>query len=160
MCLPAEDFHRVSWSQGSKGKLRSRFAAIRVRPAHRDYWRQAEHKQLWLLIEWPKDEKEPTKYWLANLAPQSSLKSLVFWPNYAGVLNAITKNSGKNWAWGTMKAGDGAAFITMPLSVLRRMGSWWQRSVCFSSARACHMSDYRLRKCRPTSSRAVRPRTA
>jgi SRSO17 transposase len=75
--LSAEDFHMVSWSQGSKGKLRSRFAAIRVRPAHRDYWRQTEHKELWLLIEWPKDEKEPTKYWLANLASQTSLKSLV-----------------------------------------------------------------------------------
>jgi SRSO17 transposase len=76
--LTAEDFHMVSWSQGSKGKLRSRFAAILVRPAHRDYWRQTEHKELWLLIEWPKDEKEPTKYWFANLAPQTSLKSLVF----------------------------------------------------------------------------------
>jgi SRSO17 transposase len=78
LCLTAEDFHRVSWSQGSKGKLRSRFAAILVRPAHRDYWRQTEHKELWLLLEWPKDEKEPTKYWFANLAPQTSLKSLVF----------------------------------------------------------------------------------
>lgn len=76
--LTAEDFQMVSWSQGSKGKLRSRFAAILVRPAHRDYWRQTEHKELWLLLEWPKDEKEPTKYWFANLAPQTSLKSLVF----------------------------------------------------------------------------------
>ena len=78
LCLTAQDFHRVSWRQGSKGKLRSRFATIRVRPAHRDYWRQTEHKELWLLIEWPQDEQEPTKYWLANLAPQTSLKSLVF----------------------------------------------------------------------------------
>jgi SRSO17 transposase len=76
--LTAEDFQMVSWSQGSKGKLRSRFAAILVRPAHRDYWRQTEHKELWLLLEWPKDEKEPTQYWFANLAPQTSLKSLVF----------------------------------------------------------------------------------
>ena len=76
--LTAKDFAMVSWTQGSKGKLRSRFAAILVRPAHRDYWRQTEHKELWLLIEWPKDEPEPTKYWFANLAPQTSLKSLVF----------------------------------------------------------------------------------
>jgi SRSO17 transposase len=69
--------HMVSWSQGSKGKLRSRFAAIPVRPAHRDYWRQTEHQELWLLLEWPKEEKEPSKYWLANLGPQTSLKSLV-----------------------------------------------------------------------------------
>ena len=67
----------VNWSPGTKGKLRSRFAAIRVRPAHRDYWRQTAHKELWLLIEWPKAEKEPTKYWLANLPAQISIKSLV-----------------------------------------------------------------------------------
>jgi SRSO17 transposase len=30
------------------------------------------------LIEWPKAEKEPTKYWLANLAAHTSLKALVF----------------------------------------------------------------------------------
>jgi SRSO17 transposase len=77
LCLTAEDFHMVNWSQGTKGKLRSRFAAIPVRPAHRDYWRQTAHKELWLLIEWPKAEKEPTKYWLANLPAQTSLKSLV-----------------------------------------------------------------------------------
>jgi SRSO17 transposase len=79
LCLTVEDFHMVSWSQGSKGKLRSRFAAIQVRPAHRDYWRQIEHTELWLLIEWPKAEKEPTKYWLAKLPAQTSLKSLVAW---------------------------------------------------------------------------------
>jgi len=77
LCLTDEDFHMVNWSPGTKGKLRSRFAAIRVRPAHRDYWRQTAHKELWLLIEWPKAEKEPTKYWLANLPLQISLKSLV-----------------------------------------------------------------------------------
>jgi SRSO17 transposase len=77
LCLTAEDFHMVSWTPGSKGKLRSRFAAVLVRPAHRDYWRQTEHKELWLLIEWPKDEKEPTKYRLANLPSQTSFTSLV-----------------------------------------------------------------------------------
>ena len=29
---------KVTWRQGVKRKLRSRFAAVRVRPAHRDYW--------------------------------------------------------------------------------------------------------------------------
>jgi len=62
LCRTAGDFHMVSWSEGTKGKLRSRFAAIRVRPAHRDYWRQTEYRELWLLIEWPKDGEEPSKY--------------------------------------------------------------------------------------------------
>src|SRR5580658_6582538 len=31
----------------------------------------------WLLIEWPKTESEPTKYWLSTLPVKTSLKSLV-----------------------------------------------------------------------------------
>jgi SRSO17 transposase len=77
VCLSAEDFRAVSWRDGSRGKLRSRFAALRVRPAHRDYWRSTPHEEQWLLMEWPKAEKEPTKYWLANLPPHTSLKELV-----------------------------------------------------------------------------------
>src|SRR5581483_4528329 len=57
--------------------LRSRFAAVRVRAAHRDYWRTHPHDQQWLLIEWPKGAAEPTKYWLANLAATTRLKELV-----------------------------------------------------------------------------------
>ena len=33
--------------------LTSRFAAVRVRPAHRDYWRSAPRPEEWFLIEWP-----------------------------------------------------------------------------------------------------------
>ncbi|MDA0205872.1 MAG: IS701 family transposase [Acidobacteria bacterium] len=73
--LPA--FRSVSWRAGTKQRLRSRFAAVRVRPAHRDYWRDKPHPEQWLLIEWPRDEAEPTHYWLANLPPQTKLKDLV-----------------------------------------------------------------------------------
>jgi hypothetical protein len=31
----AKEFRRVTWREGTKGKLVSRFAAWRVRPAHR-----------------------------------------------------------------------------------------------------------------------------
>jgi SRSO17 transposase len=57
--------------------LRSRFAAVRVRPAHRDYKRTEPHPEEWLLIEWPKNESEPAKYWLSTLPERTSLKSLV-----------------------------------------------------------------------------------
>jgi SRSO17 transposase len=67
----------IGWRQGSKGTLRSRFAAIRVRPAHRDYKRTEPHPEEWLLIEWPKKESEPTKYWLSTLPAGTPLKSLV-----------------------------------------------------------------------------------
>ena len=37
LLLPAEAWKRVTWRQGVKQKLQSRFAAMRVCPAHRDY---------------------------------------------------------------------------------------------------------------------------
>jgi len=54
--------------------MRSRFAAVRVRVAHRDYWRKEPHPEQWLLIEWPAKEKEPTKYWLSNLPASIPLR--------------------------------------------------------------------------------------
>jgi len=75
--LPREAFRNVSWRAGTKQRLRSRFAALRVRPAHRDYERDEPHPQQWLLIEWPPNEAEPTHYWLADLAASTQLKDLV-----------------------------------------------------------------------------------
>src|SRR5581483_7783225 len=37
--LPASAWKTVTWRPGTKQSLRSRFAAVRVRPAHRDYER-------------------------------------------------------------------------------------------------------------------------
>jgi SRSO17 transposase len=77
LTLPAEAWKAVNWRQGTKHKLRSRFAAVRIRPAHRDYWQAEPHPEEWLLIEWPKAEGEPTKYWLSTLPAGTKLKDLV-----------------------------------------------------------------------------------
>jgi SRSO17 transposase len=77
LCLSATDFHKVGWREGTRGIMRSRFAAIRVRVAHRDYSRSEPHPEQWLLVEWPKEENEPTKYWLSNLSASISLRKLV-----------------------------------------------------------------------------------
>jgi SRSO17 transposase len=77
LCLTATDLHKVSWREGTSGMMRSWFAARRVRAAHRDYWRKEPHPEQWLLIEWPKTEKEPTKYWLSNLPASITLRKLV-----------------------------------------------------------------------------------
>jgi SRSO17 transposase len=66
-----------SWREGTKQRLRSRFAALRVRIAHRDYWRSEMHREEWLLIEWPRGESEATKYWLSTLPADSKLVDLV-----------------------------------------------------------------------------------
>jgi SRSO17 transposase len=75
--LPAEAWQRVSWREGTKGRLTSRFAAVRVRPGHRDYDRAEPWPKLWLLVEWPEGETEPTKYWLAHLPADTPLVRLV-----------------------------------------------------------------------------------
>jgi SRSO17 transposase len=78
MSLEPENWKNVSWRESSSGKMHSRFAALRVRPAHRDESRKQPHSEEWLLIEWPQAESEPTKYWLSTLPQNLSLKRLVY----------------------------------------------------------------------------------
>ena len=75
--LPPISWKPVCWREGTKQKLRSRFAALRVRVAHRDYWRSELPAEEWLLIEWPTVESEPTKYWLATVSADTQLTALV-----------------------------------------------------------------------------------
>jgi SRSO17 transposase len=77
LSLPADTWKKVTWRQGVKQNLQSRFAAFRVRPAHRDDERSKPHPEEWLLIEWPAGESEPTKYWLSTLPDDIALRELV-----------------------------------------------------------------------------------
>jgi SRSO17 transposase len=75
--LPPEQWKKVGWREGTRKPLQSRFAAVRVRPAHRDFERSEPYPEQWLLIEWPKPESEPTKYWFSTLPAETKLKELV-----------------------------------------------------------------------------------
>jgi len=75
--LPENAWRQVAWREGTNKKLSSRFAAVRIRPAHRDYWRSEPHAEEWFLVEWPQGEKEPTKYWLSTLPLDASVATLV-----------------------------------------------------------------------------------
>jgi SRSO17 transposase len=77
MELSAKVFRKVTWREGTNKKLSSRFARIRVRPAHNDFCREEMRDEEWLIIEWPKDEKEPIKYWLSNLPVEISFEKMV-----------------------------------------------------------------------------------
>ncbi len=70
-------YRTVTWREGTNDALSSRFAAVRVRCAHRDYWRAEQHPEQWLLIEWPTGEAEPTKYFLSTLPAATPIKELV-----------------------------------------------------------------------------------
>jgi SRSO17 transposase len=77
MSLPLTAFREITWREATDRKLQSRFAAVRVRAAHRDYEQAEPHPEEWLLIEWPRGEKEPTKYWVSTLPPTTKLKALI-----------------------------------------------------------------------------------
>ena len=75
--LPLNAWRMVTWREGTNAPLVSRFAAVRVRPAHRDYERAAPYLDEWLLIEWPEGEEEPVKYWLSTLPAEIGIEGLV-----------------------------------------------------------------------------------
>jgi len=64
--------------RASNTELCSRFSAVRVRPAHRDNWGPQMRAHEWLLIEWPENESEPTKYFLSTAPSEATLEQLVF----------------------------------------------------------------------------------
>jgi len=76
LALPQSSWRTIRWRDGTNEVLSSRFARIRVRSAHD---RAAKEKvfEEWLLIEWPPDEKAPTKFWLSTLGANVTFTHLV-----------------------------------------------------------------------------------
>lgn len=74
---PTLKYRKVSWREGSKGWQSSRFAAVRIRTAHRHVRSYPPGQEEWLLCEWPEGEKAPTKHWLSSLPLNTSLRALV-----------------------------------------------------------------------------------
>lgn len=77
---------QVTWRRGTRtsttnptAAMRSKFLAIRVRPANRDIGRAEDGSlpDVWLIAEWPPGEPEPVKYWLSNMDTRTPLKTLV-----------------------------------------------------------------------------------
>jgi SRSO17 transposase len=75
--LPAGAWRSVTWREGTAGPLASRFAAVRVRPAHDDFRLAEPRAEEWFLAEWPEGEDEPTKYWLSTLPGTATPEELV-----------------------------------------------------------------------------------
>jgi SRSO17 transposase len=68
--LPRRAWRRISWTQGTKGPLVARFAAMRVRPTVRG-------PECWLLAERPLTARGKRKAYLLNLPASASLLELV-----------------------------------------------------------------------------------
>ena len=71
--LPARAYRTVTWRQGSAEALSGRFARVRVVAAHRDRDRDSE----WLVIEWPRGDAEPLRYWFSTLPEATTFKALI-----------------------------------------------------------------------------------
>ena len=70
--LPADAWHVTTWRENGEA-FTSRFSRLRLRPVTR----HEQPAEEWLLIEWPADEAEPTKYWLSTLPEDISFAELV-----------------------------------------------------------------------------------
>jgi SRSO17 transposase len=76
LSLSEDAWQTIEWREGTAEVLSSRFARLRVR-MHDANASADELIEEWLLIEWPEDEDEPTKYWLSTLPQDISFRGLV-----------------------------------------------------------------------------------
>ena len=74
--LPVKAWRRIKWREGTNDWLSSRFARVRVAVAPSNDSPKKPTKE-WLLIERPKGEAEPTKYWLSTLPDTISFIDMV-----------------------------------------------------------------------------------
>ena len=77
LALPDAAWQTVTWREGSADWLSSRYARLRVRAAHRDERLSKLRNEEWLLVEWPEDADEPTKYWLSTLPADIAFERMV-----------------------------------------------------------------------------------
>jgi SRSO17 transposase len=75
--LPASAWKTITWRQGIRGPMRSRFALLRVRPAHRDQTRHQARDVEWLVIQWAQGDSAASKSWLSTMPPDTSHAQLV-----------------------------------------------------------------------------------
>lgn len=70
-------YSTVRWREGSRAWQSSRFAAARVHTAHRHGAGAPPGPCVWLLVQWPDGEPQPTKYWLSSLPETTTRHTLV-----------------------------------------------------------------------------------
>lgn len=70
-------FRHVTWRDGTRGPLFSKFCFRRVVVAQDDGTPAADRDPVWLVIEWPEGENQPTKFTLTTLPRRMSKKRIV-----------------------------------------------------------------------------------
>jgi len=74
--LADQVWQQIEWREGAAEALSGRFARVRVCSAHR-HRTLPDRAAEWLLVEWPDDEDEPTRYWLSTLPEDIAFHRLV-----------------------------------------------------------------------------------
>jgi len=74
--IPRTGYRKVTWRQGSRGPLHSRFLFYRVRPAERHTKGRPPGPEHWLICEWRESEPSP-RFYLSNLPASITRTKLV-----------------------------------------------------------------------------------
>ena len=106
--IEPDDWQEVTWREGTNAALRSYFARVRVRAAHRDEQRSELREAQWLLIEWPEGHDEPLKYWLSTLPEDTPLERMVYEAKMRWRIERDYQDLEQDLGLG--KDGDGAGF--------------------------------------------------
>ena len=117
--LPAKLWRTITWREGTNVPLKSRFARLRIRIAHRDFNRSEPWPEEWLLIEWPKGEEEPTKYWLSTLPENIGFARLVDLAKLRWRIERDYQELKQEVGLGHFEGRGGAASIITPRSASR-----------------------------------------
>ena len=75
--LSPRKYRRITWRDGTKTSLSSRFAVVRVKTSHEKHKPMEQRDAEWLIIEWPEGEDAPTKFALSTLPNRTTKKALV-----------------------------------------------------------------------------------
>jgi SRSO17 transposase len=108
----------VAWREGSRGRLRSRVVALRVRPAGVRLRRAArrhgngELPVRWLLAEWPQGNPSRSSTGWPTCPPTRRCSSWSGWPSCAGESSTTIASSKTRLGWTTSRAAPGAAGTT------------------------------------------------
>jgi SRSO17 transposase len=73
--LPRRGWRTIGWRDGSNASLSSRFQRVRVKAAGEGT--SDDEPAEWLIVEWPKSEKEPTKFWLSTLPADCTMEHMI-----------------------------------------------------------------------------------
>ena len=123
LTLPASAWQTVSWRAGSQGELSGRFAAVRVRSSHRDYWRSEPHAEEWLLMSGRRATRSRPGIGSRPCRPRPPWSIWSTWPSCAGTSSGITRISSRNSGSIIMKGAAGVVFIITPPCAWRLMAS-------------------------------------